>query len=160
MLRTAVVALALAAGADAAAKKPNFRTLPSAPPYQRAATPRTRLIANSPAPTLTSDPTAAIAAVILFGDDWGYGDIGANWEGDTSSFDKKFPAPTFTPNLDKLAASGIRFTQAHKQSDERHNLISRGSMALTDCLCLQGLPRRREQTPATPHFTIPGGRRL
>jgi arylsulfatase A-like enzyme len=43
----------------------------------------------------------------------GYGDMGANWAGDTSGFDPKFPKPTFTPNLDQLAASGMRFTDFH-----------------------------------------------
>ena len=51
--------------------------------------------------------------LILFGDDWGYGDVGANWAGDTKGFDQKFPKPTFTPHLDTLAAAGIRFTDFH-----------------------------------------------
>jgi len=57
--------------------------------------------------------------VILFGDDWGYGDIGANWqpaEGQppVDQWDPKFPkGPDVTPNIDKLAASGLRFTDFH-----------------------------------------------
>ena len=54
--------------------------------------------------------TAAAAAerpnfLILFGDDWGYGDLGANWDSGSEP-----PAARHTKNLDKLAASGIRFT--------------------------------------------------
>lgn len=41
--------------------------------------------------------------VILFADDMGYGDMGANWEA----------AAGFTPNLDKIASTGIRFTDFH-----------------------------------------------
>jgi arylsulfatase A-like enzyme len=41
----------------------------------------------------------------LAGDDWGWGDLGANW------------APTkalgLTPNLDKLADGGLRFVDFH-----------------------------------------------
>ena len=41
--------------------------------------------------------------VILFADDWGWGDLGAN--------DKS--AAGMTPNLDKIAAEGVRFTDFH-----------------------------------------------
>lgn len=41
--------------------------------------------------------------VILFGDDWGFGDMGANHQDGAG----------LTPNLDKLAAGGIRFTDFH-----------------------------------------------
>lgn len=41
--------------------------------------------------------------VILFLDDWGYGDLGANWPA----------AEGMTPNMDRLAAEGIRFTDFH-----------------------------------------------
>eukprot|EP00118_Oscarella_pearsei_P000886 m.6060 g.6060 ORF g.6060 m.6060 type:complete len:526 (+) comp14847_c0_seq1:152-1729(+) len=40
--------------------------------------------------------------VLLFADDFGWGDVGANWD-ETKE----------TPNLDRLAASGIRFTDFH-----------------------------------------------
>ena len=52
--------------------------------------------------------------LMLFGDDWGYGDLGANWDGvDPSKSDPKFPRPQWTPHMDALAASGIRFTDFH-----------------------------------------------
>ena len=53
--------------------------------------------------------------LVLFGDDWGYGDLGANWDNSTahSKMDPKFPKPKWTPNLDRLAASGMRFTDFH-----------------------------------------------
>ena len=60
--------------------------------------------------------------MILFGDDWGYGDIGANWqpaEGQppVDQWDPKFPkGPDVTPNIDGLAASGLRFTDFHAMS--------------------------------------------
>eukprot|EP00040_Diaphanoeca_grandis_P029083 m.169355 g.169355 ORF g.169355 m.169355 type:complete len:639 (-) comp31562_c0_seq1:99-2015(-) len=41
--------------------------------------------------------------VILFADDWGWGDMGANWPA----------AKGMTPNLDQIAAEGIRFTDFH-----------------------------------------------
>jgi len=41
--------------------------------------------------------------VIMFADDMGYGDIGANFEA----------AAGMTPNLDKIASEGIRFTDFH-----------------------------------------------
>lgn len=44
--------------------------------------------------------------VILYADDMGYGDLGANNPG------SKIP----TPNLDRLAAQGMRFTDAHSSS--------------------------------------------
>lgn len=44
--------------------------------------------------------------VILYADDMGYGDLGAN------NPDSKIP----TPNLDRLAAQGMRFTDAHSSS--------------------------------------------
>ena len=40
--------------------------------------------------------------VLLFADDYGWGDLGANWE-----------TTKETPNLDRLAATGIRFTDFH-----------------------------------------------
>ena len=40
--------------------------------------------------------------VLLFADDFGWGDVGANWA-ETKE----------TPNIDRLAASGIRFTDFH-----------------------------------------------
>ncbi|MDP1564318.1 MAG: sulfatase-like hydrolase/transferase, partial [Pirellulaceae bacterium] len=44
--------------------------------------------------------------VILYADDMGFGDLGANNPG------SKIP----TPNLDRLAAQGMRFTDAHSSS--------------------------------------------
>jgi len=44
--------------------------------------------------------------VILYADDMGYGDLGANNPA------SKIP----TPNLDRLAAQGMRFTDAHSSS--------------------------------------------
>jgi arylsulfatase A len=44
--------------------------------------------------------------VILYADDMGFGDLGAN------NPDSKIP----TPNLDKLAAQGMRFSDAHSSS--------------------------------------------
>ena len=44
--------------------------------------------------------------VILYADDMGYGDLAAN------NPDSKIP----TPNLDRLAAEGMRFTDAHSSS--------------------------------------------
>lgn len=41
--------------------------------------------------------------VILMGDDWGYGDLGANWPA----------AAGMTPHLDALAGEGVRFTDMH-----------------------------------------------
>ncbi|XP_077995692.1 arylsulfatase G-like [Glandiceps talaboti] len=43
--------------------------------------------------------------IILFGDDVAWGDLGANWNPDKTSTD--------TPNLDKIAEGGIRFTDFH-----------------------------------------------
>ena len=40
--------------------------------------------------------------VLMFADDFGWGDVGANWA-ETKE----------TPNIDRLAASGIRFTDFH-----------------------------------------------
>jgi arylsulfatase G len=58
--------------------------------------------------SLLSAVAAASAApkpnfVVLFGDDWGWGDLGANWP----------DAAGMTPNLDALAGEGIRFTDFH-----------------------------------------------
>ena len=41
--------------------------------------------------------------VILFADDWGWGDLGANFKA----------AAGMTPNLDKIASEGVRFTDFH-----------------------------------------------
>eukprot|EP01050_Picozoa_sp_SAG11_P008481 SAG11_NODE_750_length_7360_cov_7.329522_11_plen_156_part_00 len=41
--------------------------------------------------------------LVLFADDWGWGDMGANWP----------PAAGMTPHMDQLAAEGIRFTDFH-----------------------------------------------
>ena len=40
---------------------------------------------------------------LLFVDDWGWGDMGANWAA----------AKGMTPNLDEMAGEGIRFTDFH-----------------------------------------------
>ena len=42
--------------------------------------------------------------VVLFADDWGWGDLGANWPQ---------AAGGMTPNLDAIASEGIRFTDFH-----------------------------------------------
>ena len=42
--------------------------------------------------------------VVLFGDDWGWGDLGANWPDDAAGM---------TPHLDAIAAEGIRFNDFH-----------------------------------------------
>ena len=49
--------------------------------------------------TLAAPPNIAV----LFVDDWGWGDMGANWP----------LAHNATPNLDRIAAEGIRFTDFH-----------------------------------------------
>ena len=41
--------------------------------------------------------------LVFFGDDWGWGDLAANWK----------PSTGLTPNLDKLSAEGLRFTDFH-----------------------------------------------
>ena len=41
--------------------------------------------------------------VLLFLDDWGWGDLGANW----------YEAEGMTPHMDQLASEGIRFTDFH-----------------------------------------------
>jgi hypothetical protein len=43
--------------------------------------------------------------VVFFGDDWGWGDLGANWPATK--------ALNLTPRLDELAAGGLRFTDFH-----------------------------------------------
>ena len=48
-------------------------------------------------------PTNPVNVIIFFGDDWGFGDIGANWA----------PTKGLTPHLDQLAAEGKRFTDFH-----------------------------------------------
>lgn len=55
-------------------------------------------------PSVAGDNTPNI--IILYADDLGMGDLG--------SFNKKSKIPT--PNLDKLAAQGMRFTDAHSSS--------------------------------------------
>ena len=42
--------------------------------------------------------------VILFADDWGWGDLGANWPE---------AAGGMTPHLDQLASEGVRFSDFH-----------------------------------------------
>jgi len=44
--------------------------------------------------------------VIIYADDMGFGDLGAN------NADSKIP----TPNLDRLASQGMRFTDGHSSS--------------------------------------------
>ena len=44
--------------------------------------------------------------VIIFGDDWGWGDLGANWPGTEG----------LTPHIDAIAAAGVRFTDFHVAS--------------------------------------------
>jgi arylsulfatase A-like enzyme len=48
-------------------------------------------------------PTNPVNIVLFFGDDWGFGDLGANWP----------PTKGLTPNLDQLASEGVRFTDFH-----------------------------------------------
>jgi hypothetical protein len=58
----------------------------------------------TPVPTLPPHkPSNPVNIVIFFGDDWGYGDIGANWDATKG----------LTPHLDQLAAEGKRFTDFH-----------------------------------------------
>jgi arylsulfatase A len=52
------------------------------------------------------DPAALPNVVILYADDMGYGDLGAN------NPQSKIP----TPHLDRLATEGLRFTDAHSSS--------------------------------------------
>ena len=43
---------------------------------------------------------------IVFGDDWGWGDLGANWPGTEG----------LTRSIDRIAAEGVRFTDFHAGS--------------------------------------------
>lgn len=52
---------------------------------------------------VTATTIAPKNVVILFGDDWGYGDLGANHP----------DGEGLTPNLDRLAGNGLRFTDFH-----------------------------------------------
>ena len=49
--------------------------------------------------TLSTPPNV----IIFFVDDWGWGDMGANWP----------PAAPETPHLDRLATKSLRFTDFH-----------------------------------------------
>jgi len=51
-------------------------------------------------------PAQSPNIIILYADDMGFGDLGAN------NPDSNIP----TPNLDRLAATGIRFTDGHSSS--------------------------------------------
>jgi len=53
-----------------------------------------------------SSGTARLNILLLYADDMGYGDLGAN------NPRSKIP----TPNLDRLAAQGMRFTDGHSSS--------------------------------------------
>ncbi len=57
-------------------------------------------------PIAASEPTGKPNIVILYADDMGYGDLGIQ------NPDSKIP----TPNLDRLAQEGMRFTDAHSSS--------------------------------------------
>ena len=46
-------------------------------------------------------------AVIIFLDDTGWGDLGANWD------DPAAGSPSETPHMNALAADGMRFTDGH-----------------------------------------------
>jgi hypothetical protein len=75
---------------------------PSPPPTP----PPTQPPTPPPHPTPPPAPTPKAPrpnVVLLFGDDWGWGDLGANWPA----------AAGMTPNLDQLASEGIRFTDFH-----------------------------------------------
>ncbi|MFO8027957.1 MAG: sulfatase-like hydrolase/transferase, partial [Opitutales bacterium] len=56
--------------------------------------------------TCLSAATASSNVIILYADDLGYGDLGSY------NPDSKIP----TPHLDKLAATGLRFTDGHSSS--------------------------------------------
>ena len=59
-----------------------------------------------PRPVCRSHPARSFRCnrhVSMHRKDWGYGDLGANWPA----------AAGMTPNLDKIAAEGIRFTDFH-----------------------------------------------
>jgi arylsulfatase A len=59
-----------------------------------------------PAPNLTAAESQPPNLLLLYADDMGYGDLGANNPA------SKIP----TPNLDRLAAEGMRFTDGHSSS--------------------------------------------
>ena len=64
------------------------------------------LLVTPMAGLLAAPQTAKPNIIILYADDMGYGDLGAN--------NPKSKIPT--PNLDRLAAEGLRFTDAHSSS--------------------------------------------
>jgi arylsulfatase A len=57
-------------------------------------------------PLSSAEETAMPNILILYADDMGYGDLGANHPS------SKIP----TPHLDRLAAEGMRFTDGHSSS--------------------------------------------
>ena len=59
-----------------------------------------------PRPTIAAAPPAKPNILLLYADDMGYGDLGAN------SAVSRIP----TPHLDRLAREGLRFTDAHSSS--------------------------------------------
>ena len=73
------------------------------------AAPPLRLLLLAALPLLGSagKPNAPINVVLLFLDDTGWGDIGANFD------DAAAGSPSETPHINSLAADGMRFTDGH-----------------------------------------------
>jgi hypothetical protein len=89
--------------------------------------------------TLSADERPNI--VILYVDDMGYGDLGAN----------NPASKILTPHLDKLAAEGMRFTDAHSSSGvctpSRYALLMTEGRASYRTLCLPFFPRPGSPPP-------------
>ncbi len=82
--------------------------------------------------------------VLLYADDMGYGDLGVQ------NPESKIP----TPNLDRLAKSGTRFTDAHSSSGICTPAAMPCYMAVTI-----GASSTRLSIPSTPPCSIPSERR-
>jgi hypothetical protein len=85
---------------------PRDRTARSRQP-ERPPLPRQMLLLVAAAIVARPNVAAAIVArpnvLLLFADDWGWGDLGANWKATVG----------LTPHMDALAASGMRLTDFH-----------------------------------------------